>query len=376
MDIYTLDGGLVRAELVENYKSAIWTERYTKPGDVELKVKATPGNMELLAIGTVLATPDSEEGMLIETQEIEDGMLLVKGPSLLQILQERILRYFDSGLVRSWNFLNLRSGQMIYSIVNTMVVTPGSGLVYPTGLDLANEVIPNLEMGYVDLTGAVLPATSVPFGPVLEAITTLAEKDKMGLRVYLDPEVDGQMLFNCYRGVIRTRASTGTPTVQFSPVLDNLTGVKELHSVEGHKNVAYVFRTNWISGEEAPVAISNLPVIVYAPDATTGIGRRVMMVEVDDLDPEQIPSLTQAQHNAILWQRGYDALMNAQFTRLVEGEVTPQSKYKFGVDYQMGDIVELVGHSGFVQDARVVEYIRSQDDTGFREYPTVSVEDV
>lgn len=389
MDIYTLDGGLERAEIIEPYKSVIWTERYTKPGDVQLSVKDSPGMRELLAEGVLLSTPETDEAMMIHTQEIEDGILTVSGPSLLQILADRIFRFFYDGTIQAWSWFGVKPGQVIYDIVNYMVVNGGAGLVYDTGLDLAHEMIPNLDFGYIDVTGTTYPAITVDFDSVLNAITTVADREKMGLKIYLDPNVDGQMLFTTYRGVVRTSESPGTPLVRFSPVMDNLTNVKELHSIAEYKNVAYSFRTNWLDPDvralkiayldpDAPtVFITNQPGVAYAPGfsaATVGLSRRTLMVEVNDLSTEELTQLNQAQHDYIMYLRAANELANYNYTRLVEGEVTPQSGYVFNQDYYMGDFVELQGLGGALQAARVTEYIRIKDETGRREYPTVSVE--
>jgi hypothetical protein len=69
----------------------------------------------------------------------------------------------------------------------------------------------------------------------------------------------------------------------------------------------------------------------------------------------------------------YNYLLNYTFTKAVDGEFVPQSPYIFGIDYFLGDVIELQGASGLIQNARVTEYIRSQDSTGEKAYPTVAV---
>jgi hypothetical protein len=72
-------------------------------------------------------------------------------------------------------------------------------------------------------------------------------------------------------------------------------------------------------------------------------------------------------------QRARNELANNNYTRMVDGEVVPQSQYEFGVDYFLGDIVELQGHKGYNQQAQITEYIRTQDESGEKAYPTVTV---
>jgi len=77
----------------------------------------------------------------------------------------------------------------------------------------------------------------------------------------------------------------------------------------------------------------------------------------------------------ILNARAQDALTNHHFVKVVDGEIVPTAQFKYGRDYNLGDIVELQGNSGIVQNARVTEYIRSQDESGEHAYPTVAVLD-
>jgi hypothetical protein len=72
-------------------------------------------------------------------------------------------------------------------------------------------------------------------------------------------------------------------------------------------------------------------------------------------------------------QNAKDALANHNYIRAIDGQSSPTSDYKFGVHYGLGDIIELEGLTGLISKARVTEYIRSQDKTGEKEYPTISV---
>src|SRR5213075_845211 len=115
----------------------------------------------------------------------------------------------------------------------------------------------------------------------------------------------------------------------------------------------------------------------YAPGTdgtTTGFDRRLIIDRATDISADQVdpvvPGVTLA---SLLNQRAKDLLANNNFTKVVDGEVVPQSQYQYGTDYKLGDIVELKGHDNTVQKAQITEFIRSKDATGERAYPTVSV---
>jgi hypothetical protein len=58
---------------------------------------------------------------------------------------------------------------------------------------------------------------------------------------------------------------------------------------------------------------------------------------------------------------------------MLDGEVVAQNQYKYGVDYNMGDVITLKGVHGAYQNARVIEYVRSEDGSGQKAYPTITV---
>jgi hypothetical protein len=55
MDLYTLTDTFLPDDPVDEFVSAIWTERYSTAGDVQLVVPATRRYMEQLADGRYLA---------------------------------------------------------------------------------------------------------------------------------------------------------------------------------------------------------------------------------------------------------------------------------------------------------------------------------
>jgi len=98
------------------------------------------------------------------------------------------------------------------------------------------------------------------------------------------------------------------------------------------------------------------------------------MVFADDITTDKVGG-SAAVLLQVLNQRAKDGLANNNYTKVVDGEVVPQAQFQFGKDYGMGDIVELQSLRGDLQRARVTEYIRTQDATGERAYPTISVID-
>lgn len=378
MDLYTLTPGFLRDDVIDEFESCIWTERYSKSGDINLIVDATSKSLQKLKEGTFIALGGSNEIMMIETQAIENGLLTVTGPSIIQFLNNRLIRNSYSQSARSWTtVVAAKPGQFINLIVELMLVDGGFvDESTPNGLDGTQERFPNLSMGAWDPSGdAVL--FDVPFGGVYDGIAQIADTFSVGMSMYLDSADDSgySLKFKTYKGIDRTSDQSVVDIVRFSPSMDSLTNIKELHSIATYKNVCYAFAPGNAAFNGQTVGPAYAP--GYNPISDLGFSRRSMMIFVDDVNTE-LPEGADAAAwwNAyiapVLVQRQKDALANNNYTKIVDGEVIPQ-QHTYGVDYDLGDIVELEGYSGALQKARITEFIRTEDSTGVKSYPTVSV---
>jgi Siphovirus ReqiPepy6 Gp37-like protein len=372
MDLYTLDENFLRRDVVDNFQSIVWTERFTKAGDVNLVVTPSRENIVMLPEGTFLALEGSKEVMLIENALIEGGKLKLTGPSITQFLDTRVIRYSSNHADRYYN-ITLQPGLAMGFVVNDMVV---AGSPYTTssayGVDGPRQVIPTLMVSDMDSSGAAV-ALAIPYGPLYTALQQIAETYQIGFQMYLESSSPAGyfLMFRTYAGKDRTSKQSVNDVVRLSPNVDSLTDLKELRSIAKYKNVAYAFAPS------NPVAGVTQSGVAYADnEAATSMGfdRRTLLVFADDLTTDKVGG-SAAVLLQILNQRAKDALANNNYVKTVDGEVVPQAQFKYGTDYGLGDIVELQSFSGILQNARVTEYIRTKDATGERAYPTISVID-
>lgn len=391
MDIYALDPDLfLRTTLIEDFTSAIWTERYFTPGDVNLVLPDTPAARELVHTDTLLALEGSKEVMLVDTVNTKDGLLTATGSTLLGFLNERTWRDTSNAATTQRRIPGNSIGEIIAHVVTNL--TP-SGL--GTGFDDFYEMITNLTMGAVDTSvtvgTAIFPygvaalhltrretSEAVNYGPMLDVITALAQTANLGMSLYLDSasDVGYSLKFTVYAGLDRTSTQSVNELVRFTPNLDSLANIKELYSSKGHKNVAVGFLTLEADPPRGDLTNAYAPQIAYEAGFnpnTSGFSRRSLQVLVSDITQEDLAVITDPQLRAAILQRATDALANNNYTKVVDGEVVPQSGYEFGEHYGMGDIVELESATGVRSPARVTEYIRSQDENGETAYPTISV---
>ena len=382
MDLYTLSDQFLAKDPVDEFVSAIWTERYSEAGDVQLVVPATADMLEKLAPGTFLALRGTKEIMLLETQSIEDRLMTVVGTSLVGFLDQRLCWFqnpeyetSENPKVADYTDKTKKPGEFISDVVNKMVIAPVpfTGTTYgPVNLDWAFDDIDKLELGPIDTSGTVKRLT-VPIGPLYTGIANLAKQEGVGISLYLDSAtIDfGYVLkFSTYQGKDHTTGGA-FPLVRLVPDLDTLSELKEVRSVAEYKNVCYVHYQGSITTHYAEPTLPK-------PE---GFERRVM---VRDAEGEPVGHMvysfqwthyviTEAEKAAFLEQNARDALANHNYIRAIDGQTSPNAEYKYGVDYGLGDIIELQGITGIISKARVTEYIRSQDKSGEKEYPTISV---
>ena len=387
MDLYTLTDQFLAKDVIDEFVSAIWTERYSSAGDVQLVVPATSENLLKLIPGTFLALRGTKEVMLIETQSIEDNLMTVIGSTLVSFLNQRMSWFRNSDpspeppqdKVKDHTDETRKPGEFISDVVDRMVIHPFTlSLNFATiNLDWSYETISNLVLGSVDASGTVKRLT-IPIGPLYDGIAHLAQEENVGISLYLDSATidTGYVLkFDTYQGKDHTTGSA-YPLVRLVPDMDTLSDLKEVRSNAMYKNVVYVYYKGEISTHYAEPTLpkpEGFERRVMVTDAEgEPVGRKVVQSrgmtyyqEYEIVGPAEL-AIFRAQH-------AKDALANHNYIQAIDGQTSPNSEYKYGVDYGLGDVIELQGITGLISKARVTEYIRSQDKSGEREYPTISV---
>lgn len=362
MEVYILDDLLRRETVIDRFESCIWTERYSAFGDFQLVIHSTVQSRGLLTKGTQLAINNSRRVMTIENVENKEdsegrSLLTATGRSLESVLLNRPNRRSGiptgapatvkwattgtpGGIARTIFDTILRSNTIIPAD-NLPFLAPGS--LYPPGTIAEPDVTITYELGY---------------GNMYESIKELCDIYGLGFRLYRGPD-NSQLYFDVYPGNDRTASQTALPAVIFSPDLENLTNTSEFSSIETYKNIAYVIAPNGTR-------------IVYdasASENTSGFNRRILMVDANDIE---LPAGTELQD--ALEKRGKDELTKNRALTAMDGELTQDSGYIYGVDYDLGDLVEMRNDDGVTNRMRVTEQIFVDDAQGERSYPTLALD--
>jgi hypothetical protein len=356
MEVYVLDSLLRRIQVFDKFESLIWTERFSEIGDFELDLKSTLENRSAFTTDTRIAINESYRVMTVES--VEDStdsegksILKVKGKSLEAILDDRVAT--DSTVdLTPWELMGT-PGDIARTMFNDICVL---GTVNP------RDVIPFIA------AGTIFPPNTIPESSteivwsqspdsLKNAIKAICDLYDLGFRLIRNFDTS-QLYFDIYSGDDRTSRQTLLSPVIFAANLDNLQNTTEYKSTEGSKNVAYVF-------SEAGFQI------VYGDNVdpnVDGFERRVLGVNASDItvdNPDPVGALI---------QRGTEELAKNRGLQLFDGEINQYSEYTYGVDYNLGDIVEMRNKDGIITYQRITEQIFVSDQEGERSYPTLAID--
>lgn len=353
MNVYVMDESLKRVGVIDSYRSIIWTRRYYEAGDFELFLDATQENIDLCKKNRFLYREgDYEDGvfksvMIIRyvqlNTSIDDGdTLLLQGPDLKSIVGRRII----------WN-QTILSGTLeanIRSVISSNIINPS----------IAARKINNFILG--DQMGGT---PTVQIQSTGDAIDTWLTEQITPYEIGYDVQIrDGQFVFLLYKGLDRSYEQSANPYVIFSPDFENLLASDYVESQIDTKNFALV------AGEGEGSART---VTTVGNNSLSGLDRIELYVDARDISKTtDSGTLTPAQYVAQLQTRGREKLAEFQDVQVFEGEVEAETNFIYGVDYFLGDKVQVVNEYGIGAAARIVGIIDAEDTAGRTVVPTFS----
>lgn len=380
MEPFTLDRNYSKVNVIDEFLSIIWTERYYGNGEVELVVPATSDMLSKLPLGIFLGIPESDEIMILETIDIEGDQLKINGISILPWLNNRFIRTSAQHEDRYWTLGSdpgasppTPPGKILWDIVYNMCCEGSPYLDGTIDIGITNPglfVIPGLDLKEYDRSGKNI-RIAVPYGPVYDALRELAVSYEIGMKITLEEDTGAEytnsLKFSSYRGLDRTSNQSINHVVRFSPQTDSFADIKELQSIAALKTMAFAFAPG-LSGLTTDAGMEYLRERQPSP----GFDVRALQIFAEDITTDMIGG-SQTTLVTLLNNRAHTGLMQNQAVQAVDGEIVSTAEFTYGIDYNLGDLIEVQGNTGMVQISRVTEYIRSQDASGEKAYPTVTM---
>lgn len=408
--LYVLDKTTKKpVHIEEKYTSLVWTERYQETGDFVLTIPLEVADFSFYKRGNYVVLDDGTEPMMIETLDItedaEDPSVEISGRSVSLILDRRI---------NASKALDIQAGTADYSgtlsevvqkLVDSEMINPTMQTYYwlhkePNGdvvegysetyvswkakktINAPNRKLSNFSYRNVNASGTIDKKFDKLMS-VYDILVSFSKKLKTGFRVVFD---GSNFVLETYQGTDRTSGQTINDPILFDKVMDNVTYTNYYEDQSSYKNVGlaysdgayspveynasfssyifdgYVWVTNDSEKEES--AYSGLDRMEVAFDARSSASVASWdpysyyypeeEEEADKSIEEKVKAVAESEFDS----EDYD------FISLTEGEIDPLVRYKFGVDYFLGDTVEITSSSGTVQTALIDEVVRSYDSDG------------
>jgi hypothetical protein len=350
MELTLLNTSLDAIAIVDDYKSAIWTDRYQEHGDFEIY---TPVSSDILAVfkqDYYLQNRDSEHVMIVEKLLIKTNVELgnhvtITGRSLESILKRRIVwkQRSISG--------NLQNG--IKTLLYENVISPIDpdrkidNFIFEESTD---ERIMSLKID-AQYTGDEL----------YDVISKICKEHDIGFKVTLNSYK--QFVFKLYMGVDRSYEQTENPYVIFSPNFENIVNSNYIESKSALKNVTLI-------GGEGEGSDRRYTTVGSA----SGLDRRELFTDARDVSSrtEDDKTLTEDEYNAKLKQRGEEKLGENIDIVSFEGEIEATMMFRYREDFFDGDIIQIANEYGHETKARIIEMTTSENEQGTSVYPTFS----
>lgn len=352
MDLYVLNSDLEILDIIDTYKSIIWTNRYYDSGDFELYLPASEKMIDLLKIDRfIVRADDLTNCMIIEnitiTTDVEEGnYIITTGRSLSSILSRRII--YNQTTVNG----TVEAG--IRKLINENAINP------TRTQRKFNKLILGSELGISEEMTAQYTGDNLE-----EVIKSLCKSYNLGYDILLNLD-EKQFIFVLYEGVNRTYNQTEVPAIIFSNEFENLLTTEYVKNTENYKNYIVV------AGEGEGNARKKASITTGT--MYTDLSLREYYVDARDISSNN-GEISAADYIKLLVERGEEKLNELTVIENINGEVEANHTYKVNEDYFLGDLVEIETEYGITAQARITEIIQSEDDSGVYVIPTFNYDE-
>lgn len=347
MDVTVLNSLFQPIYIVDTYESMIWTDRYYECGDFELYTKLSDDIQKYAIPGNYLRISDSEHIMLIESIEIESNVedgtnFIAKGRSLESILDRRIV----------WGLKTVNGDiqTCLKALINEAIISPTDAnrkidnFIFE---DNSDENITSINMD-AQFTGDNL----------YDVVSQVCAAYDIGFKITLNSS--NQMVFKLFKGANRSYDQSANSFVVFSPYFDNISESNYIEDHAPYKNVVLVGG----EGEGSDRKYQSIGTVA-------GLARRELFVDARDISSNDGEiTISESDYNKLLLQRGEEKLAEVPISKAFDGSADTKQMFEYGIDFFIGDKVQIEDAYGHSAASIVTEFIISVDDSGYSAYPT------
>ena len=215
---------------------------------------------------------------------------------------------------------------------------------------------------------------------LLKAIITVSIMVSLGIVMEWTPSVSraiGLILIKMYAQYFDKRYDSLTaisliaiimiavnPYVVFSPQFENL------GNTEYSKNKNTYFNSVYVAGEGEG---SDRIILEVNDELKKGLFLREKWVDAKTISSTtEDGSLLPTEYLQLLADRGREELKITQEVTSFSGEILNLNSYRYGIDYFLGDKVQIETEYEMTGKAQITEITEVEDDAGYKIYPTLS----
>jgi Siphovirus ReqiPepy6 Gp37-like protein len=354
MQVFKLDANHFPSDTVSKFKSLVWTERYDSAGEFQLLVEDDVRILSLLPEGTLISHTDTTNVMIVETHQVHRDKkkklnVMVSGRSFETFAENRVTEGSKVGLYDALDeaIVEVFPAETAENVARNILRT-----ALQPGDASAEDAINNLFV-YLSIREPDSPLDHVvKRGQVYARVLEFLKIANAGIKTVRPTVVGGTLDLVIHDGLdIRS-------SVVFYARNEDLEDAKYLWSNKGYKTHAQVSTYSDARLHRHRDLVSDV----------TGLERRVLYVEADDLEGDFTPGTS----TDVLAGRGQNALDENKRTTLLSAKVTLKARPKFKINYDIGDLVTAHGEFSTIQSMRVTEHILTVDENGVRGYPSLS----
>lgn len=360
--LYILDSTYTSKLIIDTFTDFLWVERYYGYGEFEITVPIDINIIQNCRINDYVSIKESDTVMIVETIGVhtdpENGdTMTISGRSLESLLERRVLLDALIGSKDSAGNLQDISVQVaIKTITNNNIISPSD-----QKRKISNFIFTDSEDSAV--VGLTMTSFEERGANVYDKIVDICRNNEIGFKVSAS-EIGG-FDFKLYAGIDRSWDQDIIPPVVFSDSYENLSNSDYLQSEINYKSTVYVEWSYEIEGYKKKDMLTE----VYRSPERIGLARRESYTKNENTSEltseENVSSYIKGVVNS-----GTEYLANYKVTKMFEGETNPYRQFVYGVDYMLGDIVQLENKYGYSGKCRITEIIRSRDASGYNMTPT------
>lgn len=350
---------LREGEVIKGATSKMWVERYSQPGEFEIISPMSANLRAFLPLGTMIGNQKSYEVMIVENHEVSedpetDPVLKTTGRSLTSYFEQRVV---GLGLA-----IDRTDGDVLeYPLLSDVIELQIANLISETMIDAfdTNDNLPSVIVNAMSSGDPSIIGRTVKYGYLSERVKELLAVDDLGIRTIRRNDFgsgsSSATTIQVYPGVYKA------DDVIFSWRAGELEQAQYLFSLKNRKNCAFIFG-RWV--------------FTTVDGSEVGYERRMLYVDANDLDSQFNTAPTAGDRTAVLakmTERGQTALKAQQGTSIAQADISNIRKYRYRVDFNVGDIIRLQGNFGEIADMRITEYSEIEDAEGESSHPTLSL---